>query len=103
MKVGETIGSIVKGALLIGCIYWVINWQYGESQDDEASAFAEKSCVGAIGDRYDVATVRAYSVTETNSGHVVRASITLPRGTPAKVYCVTNEHGRAIDIGIQEQ
>jgi len=103
MKIGETVGSIIKGAILIGCIYWVINWQAGESQDDEASAFAEKSCVGAIKVRYDVSTVNAYSVKESNNGYVVRASITLPRGTPAKVYCVTNEYGRAIDIGIQEQ
>ena len=103
MKIGQTIGSIVKGAILVGCIYWVINWQSGGSQDDESSAFAEQSCIDAIRNRYDVSTVRAYSVSETNNGYVVRASVTLPRGTPAKVYCVTNEYGRAIDIGIQEQ
>jgi len=103
MKFGQTIGTIVKGAILIGCVYWLINWQSGGSQDDEAGTLAKSTCVDAIAHRYDVSTVRAYSVKPTNNGYVVRASITLPRGTPAKVYCVTNEHGRAVDIGIREQ
>jgi hypothetical protein len=47
--------------------------------------------------------VNVYSVKETNIGYVVRASVTLPKGTVAKVYCLTNTHGGVREITIEER
>ena len=103
MKIGTAIANILKAALVGGCIYWAVTWQFAKTEDDDVSDFAEKTCVDEIRARYDASTVRAYSVKETNNGYIVRASITLPRGTTAKVYCLTNTHGGVKEITIEER
>ncbi|MDH3750980.1 MAG: hypothetical protein OEU90_05330 [Gammaproteobacteria bacterium] len=103
MSIGNRVGNILLLAAVGAGIYAIVKWEFIKPQDDEASDFAEKACVDEIGDRYDVSTVRAYAVNETNNGYVVRASVTLARGTPAKVYCLTNAHGGVKEIGIEER
>ena len=103
MKIGETIGDILKAVLVCGCIYGIVKWEFIKPQHDDVSDFAEKACVNEIGDRFDASTVRAYAVNENNNGYVVRASVTLARGTIAKVYCLTNAHGRVKEITIEER
>ena len=103
MNIGTAIGNILKAAVVGGCIYAVVTWQFAKTQDDDVGDFAERACVDEIGARYDASTVRAYSVKKTNNGYIVRASITLPRGTTAKVYCLTNAHGGVKEITIEER
>ncbi len=103
MKIGETIGDILKAVLVCGCIYGIVKWEFIKPQHDDVIDFAEKACVDEIGDRFDVSTVRAYAVNENNNGYVVRASVTLARGTIAKVYCLTNAHSRVKEITIEER
>lgn len=80
-----------------------MKWEFTKPQDDDVNDFAEKACVDEIRDRFDVSTVRAYAVNETNNGYVVRASVTFARGTVAKVYCLTNVHGGVKEIMIEER
>ncbi len=103
MKIGASFGLILKAVIVCGCIYAFVKWEFDKPQDNDASDFAEKSCVDEIDDRFDVTTVSAYSVNETNNGYVVRASVTLAKGTRAKVYCLTNTHGRVKEIMIEER
>ncbi len=103
MKIGETIGDILKAVLVCGCIYGIVKWEFIKPQHDDVIDFAEKACVDEIGDRFDASTVRAYAVNENNNGYVVRASVTLARGTTARVYCLTNVHGGVKEITIEER
>ena len=103
MKVAEIVGDIFKIVLVCGCIYGIVKWGDIETQDDDVRKFAERDCVDEIRHRFDVSTVRVYAVGETNSGYVVRATITLARGSTAKVYCLTNMHGGVEEITIQER
>ena len=103
MKIGAAIGNIIKAALVGACIYGIVTWQFAKTPDDDVSDFAEKVCIDDIRARYDATTVRAYSVKETNNGYIVRASVTLPRGNTAKVYCLTNTHGGVKEITIEER
>ena len=102
MKIGETIGNILKAILLCGFIFGIMKWEFIKPQDDDVRDFAKKACVDEISDRFDASTVRAYSVNETNNGYVVRVSVTLARGTTARVYCLTNAHGGVREITIEE-
>ena len=79
-----------------------MHWEFIKPQNGDVSEFAEKACVDEIGERFDVSTVRAYAVNENNNGYVVRASVTLVRGTTAKVNCLTNAHGGVKEITIKE-
>jgi len=103
MIAGKLIGNVLKAALVCACVYGIMNWESIRSEDDETGDFAKKSCVDEIGDRYDVSRVRAYEVNENINGYVVRASVTLARGTPAKVICLTNAHGGVREITIDER
>ena len=103
MKIGETIGDVVKAALLFGLIYAALKWQGVSLLDDDIKDFAEKACITEIGHRFNVSTIRAYAVNENSNGYVVRASVTLARGTPAKVICLTNAHGGVREITIDER
>lgn len=103
MAIGGRIGNILLLAAAGASIYALVKWEFIGPQEDEVSDFAEKACVDEISKRYDVSTVRAYSVNETNNGYVVRASVTLARGAPAKVYCLTNAHGGVKELGIEER
>jgi hypothetical protein len=103
MKFDEIVGDIFKVVLVCGCIYGIVNWKAIETQDDDVRDFAERDCVDEIRDRFDVSTARVYAVSETTKGYVVRATITLARGSTAKVYCLTNRHGGVEEITIQER
>ncbi len=103
MKIGETIRSILTAVVLFACIYGIMKWEFIKPQDDDVSDFAEKACADEIGDRFDASRVRVYAVNETNNGYVVRASVTLARGTTAKVHCLTNAHGGVKEITIEER
>jgi len=103
MKVGDTIGYIIKIALLVGIIYGVMKWQDIDLPGDDVKEFAESACVTEIRHRFDVITVNAYSVNENSNGYTVRASVTLAKGNTAKVNCLTNTHGGVKDITIEER
>lgn len=103
MKIGRSIGSVLKAVLLCVCIYGLVKWDVIKTQDGEVRDFAEKACIDEIGDRFDASAVRTYSVDETNNGYVVRTSVTLARGAVAKVYCLTNAHGGIEDMTIEER
>jgi hypothetical protein len=103
MKIGETVGSIVKATLLIGLIYAVVKWQDVDRPDDNVKGFAEEACITEIEQRFNVSRVRVYAINENSNGYVVRASVTLTRGNTAKVNCLTNTHGGVRDITIEER
>jgi hypothetical protein len=103
MKIGETIKSVLQVAFVCGCIYAVVKWDDIKPQGNESSDFAEHACVGEIRDRFAASSVSVYAVDKTNNGYVVRASITLPRGAPAKVYCLTNDYGGVEEFRVEEQ
>ncbi len=103
MKIGKTIGNILTTVVVFACIYGIMKWEFIKPQDDDVSDFAEKACADEIGDRFDASRVRVYAVNETNNGYVVRASVTLARGTTAKVHCLTNAHGGVKEITIEER
>jgi len=100
---GNAVSTIIKLGLVVAAIYIYLNWNEGNSEGDELSAYAEKSCVDEIRSRFDTTTVRANSVRENANGFVVRASMTLARGNIAKVTCLTNEHGRVRDVMVDER
>ena len=103
MSIGKNIGTVLKIVLLIGCIYVFVKWDSIKPQDDNDGDYAKQSCIDEIGDRYAASAVSVYAVKKTENGYVVRASVTLARGPRAKVYCLTNEHGRVEDIIVEEQ
>jgi len=103
MNIGASIGNLFKVALVLGGIYVFVNWQFTETQDNDAKSFAEKACIDEIEDRFDTSTVRVYAVNENTNGYVVRATVTLARGNTAKVYCLTNTHGGVEEITIEER
>ena len=103
MNIGASIGSLLKIAIVCGCIYAFVKWGPIGSQDGGNSAFAEQACADAINSRFDKPSVRVNSVRKSDKGYVVRASITLPRGAPAMVFCLTNEYGGVEDIRVNER
>jgi hypothetical protein len=103
MIIGKLIGNVLKAALVCACVYGIVNWESIKQQDGAAVDFAKRACVVEIGNRYDVSKVRTYEVNENNNGYVVRASVTLARGTSAKVVCLTNSHGGVNEITINER
>ena len=103
MNICGFIGNVFKVALVLGCIYAFVKWEFMETQDDDVEEFAEKACVDEIEDRFDTSTVRIYAVNDTNNGYVVRATVTLARGNTAKVYCLTNTNGGVNEITIEER
>ena len=104
MKIGKTIEGIVKAALLVGLIYAVVNWRdVDKVDDDDVRGFAEQARITEIGHRYNVSTARVYAVNENSNGYTVRATVTLAKGSTAKVNCLTNTHGGVKDITIEER
>ena len=88
---------------MIGCIYALVKWDFNETQNDDIRDFAEKACIDEISDRFDTSRVRVYASNENNNGYVVRATVTLAKGTIAKVYCLTNTHGGVEEVTIEER
>ena len=103
MKPGAFIGSVIKLAILCAVVYALWKFDFIGSQGDDNSDFAKRSCADAIRDRFDAPSVNVYSITESDTGYVVRASITVSKETPAKIICLTNEFGGAEEIRIIEQ
>ena len=103
MIVGKLIGDVFKAALVCACVYGIVNWESISQRDGAVVDFAKNACVDAIRGRYDVSKVRTYEVNENSNGYVVRASVTLAKGTSAKVVCLTNAHGGVREIGIEER
>ena len=103
MKIGASIGNLLKLVILCGAIYALVKWDFNGSQDDDNSAYAEQICADEIGDRFDTPSVNVYAVSKSDDGYVVRASITLPNGKPAKIYCLTNKFGGVEEIRINER
>lgn len=102
MKVGSALGNLVALAVVGGGIYAYLNWESIKPQSDESSSYAERACVAEINSRYSNTAVNPYSVKKTRKGYVVRASITLPRGNRARIYCLTNDHGDIQEVRIEE-
>ena len=103
MKIGAGIGSMLKFAIVCGCIYAFVKWGPMGSQDGGNSEFAKQACADAINSRFDKPSVRINSVSKSDKGYVVRASITLRRDAPAMVFCLTNEYGGVEEIRVNER
>ncbi len=103
MKIATLAGSILQALIVAGLIYAVVTWKFIGPQGDDNIDFAEQACADEIDDRFDASSVNVYAINETARGYVVRASITLPRGNTAKVYCLTNKHGGVEEIRIEER
>ncbi len=103
MKVGAFIGSVIKLAILCGVVYALWKFDFIGSQGDDSIDFAKRSCADAIRDRFDAPSANVYSVKESDTGYVVRASITVSKDTPAKVICLTNEFGGVEEVRIIER
>jgi hypothetical protein len=102
MKIGQSINSALKLAILCACIYGIVQWQRSEPKADENADIAERVCVDAIRARYHSNTVRPYAVNRNSDGYVVHASISLENGASTKVYCLTSDQGSVRDVGIKE-
>lgn len=103
MKIADSINTILKAAIAIGCIYAVWTWQFNDSKNGDNSAYARSACIDEINNRLDATSVNVFAVEETANGYVVRASATMPKGSRAKIYCVTSAYGRVEDVRILEQ
>jgi predicted transcriptional regulator len=103
MNISNAIGSLVKGALLLGVVYGILNWQEIGPVSDDVRDFAENACITEIKQEFDVTRVRAFSIEETINGYTVHASVTLAKGNTASVKCLTNVHGGVRDIVIEER
>ena len=99
----KAISNLVVLAIIVGAVYALWNWKFGGTADNEATGYAESSCVSAIRSRFDTTSVKAYSVKENSNGFTVRGSMTLARGNTAKVTCLTNANGTVIDIFVDER
>ena len=102
MKLGAALNSVAKVAIFVGIAYVALNWKDLGLMEDDVQAFAERACISAVRERYDVSRVNPYSFTKNSNGYVVRATATLNKGGNAKVSCLTNIHGGVRDIVITE-
>lgn len=103
MKIGEIGSNLVKALIVGGAIYGVVNWQTIKPQGDEITDFAERACTDEINNRFDVSSIRVYSINKNRNGYIVRATLTLAKGNTAKVYCLTNTHGGVKEVTIEER
>ena len=103
MKIGDSINTLLMAAIAIGCLYALWTWEFDDSPNDDNRDYAGSSCVDEIDSRFAATVVNVYAVEKKANGFVVRASITLPKGSSARVYCVTNEFGRVEDVRILER
>lgn len=100
---GKLIGNLIKAAILLAGIYAIVKWAPIAMQPDDSAEFAEKACRDETAARFNVSTVRVYDVSKTNNGYTVRITVTLTRGTPAKVVCLTNANGGVRDILLDQR
>ena len=102
-SIGQSVSSLIKLALLVGCAYAVYKWSPIGSEDDGGMAFAESACIDAALARFNGTNVRVYDVQENDDGLVVRGSITLANGNAAKVVCLTSAHGNVREVMIDQR
>ena len=103
MSVRQSIGGLLKLAVVVACGYAIWKWQGGGSSGDDVREFARNACADEVRARYNVSNVRSYDIDENANGYVVRVTVTLPRGDAAKVVCLTNRNGGVRDITINER
>jgi hypothetical protein len=103
MRIRDTVGNLLKAAVLCACVYGAVKWGPSEPLEDDVNEFAERACIDEIRDRYDASSVNVYDVTESNNGYVIRASITLAKGKRAKGICLANTHGGIREITIEQR
>lgn len=102
MRLGSAINGFLQLAIVGACIYVAVNWGLGGRSGDPALEHAESACATAIRQRFDVPAARVYAVEPNSRGYVIRASITVRSDTPAKVYCLANEHGGVEELRVLE-
>lgn len=102
MKISKLINNVLSLGLLAGGVYVLLHWQdFGGSKSD-VEEFAERACIDAVSSEYNVSNASPYEISETDSGFIVRLSVTTSRGTKAKATCLTNPHGGVRDTMIEE-
>lgn len=102
MKIGSAINGLLQLAFVGACIYVAVTWGFGDGGGDAAAKHAESACTVAISNRFDDRRARVYAIDRNSRGYVVRASVTVRANTPAKVYCLANEHGGVEELRILE-
>jgi len=103
MSIAKSFGNLLAVAIVIGCVYAFLNWESIDPAADDIGEYAKRACADEIASRYDSQSANIYAVDKTNKGYVVRASMTLTRGTPVKVTCLANEHGRIEEVRVDER
>ena len=94
----------IVGLAIIGTfVYVLVNWQSDNTDERGNRGYAESACINEINARFSTQSANVYSVAQSARGFVVRASVTLSTGTPAKVICLANEFGRVEDVSIEER
>lgn len=102
MRLGSAINGLLQLAFVGACIYVAVNWGFGGRGEDPAAKHAESACVDAVSHRFGGQRTQAYAVDRNSRGYVVRASVTVRGNTPAKVYCLANEHGGVEELRVLE-
>lgn len=100
MKVRQFVGNAIKIGVLAACVYVAMNWPSISGSGDGVEAFAKSACLDATNGRFDVTKSRVYDLAPNANGYVVRLSVTLANGDPAKVVCLTTPQGGVRDITI---
>jgi hypothetical protein len=103
MSITKSLSNLVVAAIVVGGAYVLLNRVSIEPGGDELSEFAKRACADEVVSRYDTQSANVYRVDKNNKGFVVRASMTLSRGTPVKVICLANENGRIEDVMLDER
>ncbi len=103
MSIAKSMGNLLTAAIVVGGAYVFLNWESVNPLGDDSSEHAKRACADGILSRYDSESSNVYAVEKTAEGYVVRASMTLARGTPVKVTCLANEHGRIEEIRVDER
>ncbi len=101
MKIFQSIGSLLKLGVIVGCIYVAVTWGFEELQSDENIQIAERDCAHEITRLHGAQSVSVHSVRKKERGYVVSATATLARENRVRFYCLTNQHGRVEDISIE--
>ena len=94
----KALGNLVMLAIIVVGAWYLWNWKFGGSGNNETMVHAEQSCVDELRSRFDTTTVKANSVRENANGFTVRATMTLARGDTTRVTCLTNHNGSVSDV-----
>ncbi|MDX1508996.1 MAG: hypothetical protein R3358_11995 [Woeseiaceae bacterium] len=102
MSIGKIINNLLSLGLLVAGVYVILHWQDFAGSKSDVEAFAERACIDAVNSSYDVSNVSPYEISRSDSGFVVRLSVTTARGKKAKAICLTNPHGGVRDTMLEE-